>query len=160
MTSLINILLIMTHTLPQLPYAEDSAGSEDEQGDHRVPPRQAPAYLRGQPEQADCRHALRKHVAGGDYRPCRRSDFQQCGSRLESYVFLFHAITHSKIDAKRSAGRGDRPRFRFFRRFQRAVHVGRRRAVRLGLDMACQRPGREAVRSGRCPMRAIRCATD
>ena len=57
--------IVMEHTLPPLPYADGRARAAPQQGDARVPPRQAPQRLRRQPEQPAEGHRVRVDAARG-----------------------------------------------------------------------------------------------
>ena len=73
----------MKHAMPQLPYTMEALAPLMSQETW-----QAPANLRGQPEQTDSRNALRGHESGRHYLQSRRRHFQQCRTNLEPYILF------------------------------------------------------------------------
>ena len=112
-----------------------STCSEDERGDVRIPLRETPANIRGQPEPADRRHALRGDVPRGDHPQGGRRHLQQRRADVEPHLLFPDADARPAFRA-REARRAPRAGFRIGRGVQETVHPGRRGTFRFGMGMA------------------------
>ena len=154
MTSLINILLIMTHTLPQLPYAEDALAPRMS--------KETIEYHHGKHQRTYVDN-LNKLIAGTPYENMSleeiivRADgpiFNNAAQDWNHTFFFFTLSPTPKSMPRRSteisvlstlsksSSRRPPPRC----------------SARAGHGLS--KTGTGSCRSGRCPMRAIRCATD
>lgn len=159
MTSLINILLIMTHTLPQLPYAEDALAPRMS--------KETIEYHHGKHQRTYVDN-LNKLIAGTPYENMSleeiivRADGPIFNNAAQDWNHTFFFFTLSPTPKSMPSGPLAEAIDRDFGSFDafKEQFTSAAAALFARAGHGLSKTGTGSCRSGRCPMRAIRCATD